>query len=73
MSVRSQRLNDAVVRAIDVLADRKVSFCIAYVKSALNQADLPSRVDPGVIGSSEHQREVELAVRAFLTRDVVVV
>ena len=73
MSVRSQRLNDAVVQAIDVLADRKVSFCIAYVKSALNPADLPSRVDPGVIGSSEHQREVELAVRAFLTRDVVVV
>ena len=73
MSIRSELLNRATVSALDCLRARNVTFSLEYVKSAENPADIPSRVDPVVISTSRHQREVELAVRRFFTGDAVVV
>ena len=72
MSVRSQELNGAVISALLELQRRAITFSVQYVRSRLNPADLPSRVDPTQIKTRKHREEVTLAVRAFFTRDVEV-
>ena len=72
MSIRSQDLNAAVIGALVELQRRSITFSIRYVRSQLNPADLPSRVDPTTIRTRKHREEVTLAVRAFFTRDVEV-
>ena len=64
--IKNRIINDAVVQALETLRSLKASFSLAYVKSADNPADLPSRVSKAELSTPSHFREVSLAVGRFL-------
>ena len=68
--VRSRRLNDAVVGALEILRLRRCTMSMKWVRSADNPADAPSRVIPAELTRSSVSA-ISLAVRRFLTRGVV--
>jgi hypothetical protein len=64
MCIRNRHINDAVVFCILHLQTLAVSFTVGYIKSALNPADLPSRVRLSRV-TPENRRSVEGQVRQF--------
>ncbi|KAJ9453360.1 hypothetical protein DIPPA_22948 [Diplonema papillatum] len=67
--LRSQVLNDSVVRALLCLQRLNIAFSVRWVKSAGNPADLPSRV-PVTSLTDKNIADISLAVRDFLTGEM---
>ncbi|KAJ9448706.1 hypothetical protein DIPPA_06352 [Diplonema papillatum] len=67
--LRSQVLNDAVVKGLAHLRGLNISVSVRWVKSAGNPADLPSRVPVSAL-TDANLADMALAVRSFLTGDM---
>jgi len=42
--VANRRINDAVILSLEILAGKDISFCLRYIASEDNPADVPSRI-----------------------------
>ncbi len=65
--VHNRVLNDAVVHAIECLRALSCTWSVSWVRSDLNPADIPSRLDEKQLVEPHNVQEVALAVRRFLT------